>query len=630
MLKLETDLNTTIETGIAEATTTAAPASAVTASADAPATGTPDNDAGRGAGDVDVVDACSCDLQSGNCDANCCCDGDCSADDVQLFNGCWTPADAPFGRRYCRNGTRADLLCIARDNVRKRHAYGDAATAAAQTAAQISLIETSQYPRRWTNVPTAGQEVAGSASVYVQGSAVFTVDLRDGRIGHLQLPAALNSRHCLVASDVRFLRPSSQTCAFHLKRASDCPTANSMAVPADPFKVFQRPRFVTNAADQTTVDWSLQSNDSLVPVVARRCASHGGQCRQLGDLHTLLPRPSLAVGAGVQDLCTDVVRSLTYRIFYNGTRGITKIYADFQLGNVSIATRQGGGGGGGRGVEFVVQFGAVFQSVSRPVGQSDPKVFVKSGNPGYLVGRPLLTRRASLMTDSDSDSESFDGLAEIFPAPSGCARRRLVKFGENRLDFCQSSFELAANDTQFCAKWTAFVVDQLLADQRAFAVWANASVHRMTANVSDANAWVAVKVVTPADGGLLCASRSVESQTYFIYRRVGPVEAAQNQLVGVRVQLRSGQSPSPADVCRRSPCRLLISNAVSFVDSSAPSTTLLPVPPSLKIRLPHDFFYPFRLASSSSSSSSFSIVQHLISLSVCFSCSLLYSSNQFF
>lgn len=44
--------------------------------------------------------------------------------------------------------------------------------------------------------------------------------------------------------------------------------------------------------------------------------------------------------------------------------------------------------------------------------------------------------------------------------------------------------------------------------------------------------------------------------------------------------------------------QVLLAADVRFEDASQPAATRLPVPPSFSVRLPHDFFYPFRLISS--------------------------------
>ena len=87
-----------------------------------------------------LISQCLCDLTFNQCDVNCCCDGDCTGDDVQLFSECWTPPEEKFSRKYCfssrsggigawnNSGLRAEeqrggLFCIARDNVPKLTFY---------------------------------------------------------------------------------------------------------------------------------------------------------------------------------------------------------------------------------------------------------------------------------------------------------------------------------------------------------------------------------------------------------------------------------------------------------------------------------------------------------------------------
>lgn len=79
-------------------------------------------------------DICSCDLTSNYCDINCCCDSDCSEEDVKVFSECHSRPLVP-DKYYCyqkdiilKNNTvykmvkdpESSLFCIVHDNL-KRH-----------------------------------------------------------------------------------------------------------------------------------------------------------------------------------------------------------------------------------------------------------------------------------------------------------------------------------------------------------------------------------------------------------------------------------------------------------------------------------------------------------------------------
>ena len=44
---------------------------------------------------------CTCNLIDGACDVNCCCDSDCSADDVKAFSQCKPIQAHNYDRKFC-------------------------------------------------------------------------------------------------------------------------------------------------------------------------------------------------------------------------------------------------------------------------------------------------------------------------------------------------------------------------------------------------------------------------------------------------------------------------------------------------------------------------------------------------
>jgi len=398
------------------------------------------------------------------------------------------------------------------------------------------------------------------------------------------LPAALNSRWCLVNRPVRFLRSESNVC--RLKLEADCRPEGWNS--ADSFYrkiyVLRSPLIQRSNASE----W----NDTVVTITPRYC---------LNQSHCLAEHPlpeSIRVDESAKGWrCLNVFKSLTYRIVFNGTQGIRKIYADFQFTNLSSDQP-----------DYSVQFRTVFHVLNESSGLHRT-VLERSGNPGYLDTKPILIGRFNQSDNSSSSVSDHPVAWPLFPTcGSDDGQQRIIRFGQNRLDFCRFRLQVGNNLTEYCPRWRHWIIHQLwghLEDD----LWMVGVVGN--AQLTNSNHWIPVFTETSE---LSCLSQRVRAELLLIHSKFGPVEQPQQRLIGARLSLISSD---PGHVCRSSePCHVTLVSSIRFVDASAPPSTILPVPPSLKIRLPHDFFYPFRLLSSSALQSNYSLICIFIALAL--------------
>ena len=139
---------------------------------------------------------CTCDLMSEKCDVNCCCDPDCSQDDLRLFNRCWSPPSSYFDRYYCSpdpdrygvawNNTpefriqwssHSGMFCIVTDNVPKKRLFEEKAPVTEDELFQQILPKLSG---RWSHPesqPTTGLEQWIYQPYYKEGSPIFTLHI---------------------------------------------------------------------------------------------------------------------------------------------------------------------------------------------------------------------------------------------------------------------------------------------------------------------------------------------------------------------------------------------------------------------------------------------------------------------
>lgn len=387
------------------------------------------------------------------------------------------------------------------------------------------------------------------------------------------LPSSLNSAACVTRKPARFLQQESHSCSnVPAERAQLCSPAWNLTE-------FFTDMFVLQNPPQSPDSSKWNKTNELISIVPRWCIS--GDCYA----NQSLPDPSYDPE---DKACLNTLKALTYNIIYNGTSGIRKVFADFEFADTSRESSQ-------HPVRFQTAYNSLGTSNIRP----------KSGNPGYLRGKPVLV----LKPGAAGEAETYDHL-KVFPSSATC-RDRVVQFGVNSLNLCQVE-QYVINRTQWClGKWTPFLFNVLYGDAN-ISQWRVATFGNSLSNES--SQWLPLVL----SSNVACLSRTVRSEMSVVYSRSGSYDAAQMRIVGLDVRL-SGDEKS---LCSDSVCRFQFSNAINFVDASGKALYVLAEPPRLRLQLPADFFYPFLLSSSGTALQSFTasgyLVVHSMTFIICF------------
>ncbi|KAK4008377.1 hypothetical protein OUZ56_013519 [Daphnia magna] len=516
---------------------------------------------------------CTCDLIGGQCDVNCCCDPECSPDDRRLFSRCWSPPSSYFDRYYCSpdpdryglawNNTpefrvewsaRRGMFCIVTDNVPKKRMFEDKLPLAEDEVFQHILPKLSG---RW-NVPGPTVELDQwiYQPFYKEGSPLFTLHV-SGTIGVLKLPYSLNSATCNIAKEVTFLQSDDHYQCI-LPGEDRCNPNIRLEQRMSHLAVFRLPSYSASAGySNSSIRWG--DMDKLAPIIIRICDSDSG-CRS--DLPA--PEPS----------CQNSLTAVTLRISYNGTEGIRSVLVDL----LYAAGKSG-----------AVRFRTIHQSLGeiQNGGGSNP-VRIRSGNPGYLNGKPVLAAKLN----SSSGEGAFQTL-DVFP---GKPRSRVIRFGEDSYHSIRVSSPKVENGTELCDKWRQFVLESFWGhDFERLRLGAFGNVELNETEFS--GLWLPIRIQSDE---LVCFKSLIQAELFIIFTRSGSYDQPQNKLVGAGLQLRS----SGAEYCAidSASCSLLLIQTVSFVMADSPTFMILPQPPRWRIQLPYDFFYPFLLSSASSTS----------------------------
>ncbi|XP_058292149.1 tectonic-3 isoform X3 [Hylobates moloch] len=341
-----------------------------------------------------VLPICVCDLTPGACDINCCCDRDCyllhprtvfsfclpgsvrSSSWVCVDNSLIFRSNSPFPSRVFMDSNGIRQFCVHVNNsnlnyfqkLQKVNATNFQALAAEFGGESFTSTFQTQSP----------------PSFYRAGDPILTYFPKWSVISLLRQPAGVGAGGlCAESNPAGFLESKSTTCTRFFKNlASSCTLDSALnAASYYNFTVLKVPRGMTDP----------QNMEFQVPVILTSQAN----------------APLLA-----GNTCQNVVSQVTYEIETNGTFGIQKVSVSLGQTNLTVEP------GASLQQHFILHFRAFQQSTAASL--TSPR----SGNPGYIVGKPLLA-----LTGDISYSSQGNGSCSV--------NRHEVQFGVNAISGCK-------------------------------------------------------------------------------------------------------------------------------------------------------------------------------------------------
>lgn len=366
---------------------------------------------------------------------------------------------------------------------------------------------------------------------------------------NLELPQALNSASCNIARPIGFLQPENHQCYLP---GDLCDPAVRPEEWLANFAVFRLPSYsaYSNGNSNSSIHWG--DMDKLAPVILRICKTES-ECRS--DLSP--PKPNCQ---------NNSLSAVILRIGFNGTEGVRFVLVDLFYKAKSAGA---------------VRFETIYQSLADRSGNNP--VRLRSGNPGYIQGKPLVVAKLN----SSGGEGAFRSL-ELF---GDTTKSRMIRFGEDSYQIIKTNSVKMKNRTEWCSKWRDFVLGNYwgtadIADLRLGA-FGNVELDETSPGF-----WLPVQIQSELE----CYGAIIDAQLVIIYAKSGSYDQPQNKIIGAGLTLRSdGETYCYESV----DCSLLLSQTVSFVKADSPTYMIMPQPPRWKIELPCDFFYPFLLSSAS-------------------------------
>ncbi|CAK6966535.1 tectonic-2 isoform X1 [Scomber scombrus] len=327
---------------------------------------------------------CPCDLTLRKCDVCCCCDKDCSTEDLTLFESHCLPG--PFGGQV---SPAADYQCSVQTSENSPDWFPFlCVTSPPENNPYLGLFYQGNTitPKPGPSFQSPVLSSSSPINVYRQGSPIFTLNDQYFTIPQRALG------HCLKNAPVAFLKDFKVKCVTLLQ---SCPTGSPLQTLPTDFRIQ-----VKNG----------QGGDVAVDVIDEVAF----------DLSQFISGTYAVVSSVEAKVCENVTLALDYKFYWKGN-GITSIKLTRTVGTVTLNDS----------VVLTTRYSAVFLN-GEFMGEPN------SGNPGYQVGRPVIAGTVDTLENNTSsiDRTSIHLWEPVSDGLCSTAEKKPILFGENSTSGC--------------------------------------------------------------------------------------------------------------------------------------------------------------------------------------------------
>ncbi|NXK94452.1 TECT1 protein, partial [Formicarius rufipectus] len=514
-----------------------------------------------------VARLCVCDLLVAQCDANCCCDPDCSPEEFSLFTTCSVPV-VVGDSHLCRQKAAVYSLDVEANPPERIFQLVD------QVNPSIFCIHATNYKQAlYLNSPEMPTAENFDRLLSEFGGAAFSAEPEGWSVDtEAPDPPDANETHSYqygapVQTEDAFLRLPS-------------PVVSSWCSDANPAG------FLVNQATKCIRSVSVEKCDSIQglsmlfyinsSILAVNVTVQSIVVQSLDGMRTLLEGDDvLRLPLALDELCLNIVLGVSYHITYTDTGAITEAAAAFVLGTITKEAL------------------SVQQSFQISFTQANTKPVPLSGNPGYVVGLPVragfrpqgypflvefLTNKHSQLSILQSTASQDCLAAQGARAP--------VLFGYNMISGCK----LRITAGMKCQPLAQTLLDVLKG--QSFPEYVASFGNSQAQDVLD---WVPITHLHISEQRFsnplqsLCqipVALGIEVK----WTKYGSLVNPQARIVNVTATL------STSTLKQLPPGRekiIPVTSSVVFTDISSPAEPGYKAWPTINIKLPFDFFYPF-------------------------------------
>ncbi|KAL6252232.1 hypothetical protein P5V15_000011 [Pogonomyrmex californicus] len=544
---------------------------------------------------------CECDLTKFSCDINCCCDMDCNHFHLSAFSHCQDYHVDLYDSRYCynrnfiqRNNTpfiferlANNLFCILYDNLPYMYnAKNDLALCDQEYL--WKMLQMKNY--KWNMKHRKVLPKFNFFKYYQHGDTLLK--LHDKSVGTIEFLQSGFTGICSFKKILKYLENWKDRCI-----QNDLTNNNPYLFPTT-FNNFTIIKSLLLFNNTFTTKQTCRDNTCL-PIRTHYCLKSFSVCNR-----------TRVSGFCMNSTCTNIVKGLKYIIGHNGSAGIHSIDAYFNIGNAFYAFYQ------------------YFEIEYYWIDSNKTKVFARSGNPGYMMGKPIIIGISHANASNDILFNRTNGFLTLPLAGKNgeCDKinRHTIIFGEDIRLACSVKLFIENFTTTSCAELQNLTMRLLLKDfflnmNQYYNSYVSKLGNFSSKNVDD---WLQIvfdriprNIVTAHTIGkqILCSGLITSMHLNILYSILSkPKTSLTNyEILSVGITFNTEEDVSWPKCTLRNCTDILHINVISYVnfyDISKPFTYHFAGGSNLDITLPYDFFYPFLNGSKNIKMSSISIL----------------------
>uniref|UniRef100_UPI00398E4645 tectonic-1-like n=1 Tax=Pristiophorus japonicus TaxID=55135 RepID=UPI00398E4645 len=508
---------------------------------------------------INVRTLCVCNLLVQQCDVNCCCDPDCDASgrstfarcDVQIVTGDRELCNQEAAMYFLKDNKSVSLInpsifCIETNNYRAGSSFF---APEVPTTGNFDSLEkqfggfsfsTDEVP---PNTPPTSRPHS-TPSGYQYGVPIKTAD------GFLRLPTPLATSACTDNNPAAFLVDQATHCSRRIDIVTDC-----IGLPALNIKNYLNVTIFPSPNADLNSSIRFFHSSIILRSLNRKLTRLNGFADDDWE-------PELGV-----DVCKNVVLEVNYIIVYNDDGKIVNASAAFTLGAIDSSM-----------VPIQQRFQISF------IQRNTTGVHF-SGNPGYVVGLPLLAGFGPNASDGIIQSKNRLGQLTVIKSSANqdCLQmaglRTPVLFGYHLKSGCT----LRITNITTCHQWSRIITNVLIGQNfpQSVASFGNTPVQ----NVKD---WITMEEVTSITQRCGCEI-PVSLVLEVNWTKYGSLINPQAKIVAVKRTMGEACILMHLKTAKT----LHISTSVTFTDVSAPAQPGYKAIPTIHSTIPYDFFFPF-------------------------------------
>ena len=584
---------------------------------------------------------CICDLTAKKCDPNCCCDTECTNDEIERFTNadscledgtsiatsymCGSDRELSdinlnFPLTYVSTTERTldSLLCVSYDNSESKGryytdpGYPHESVFNTEKGSKDYSYENYANSKNYINslllnsvynkgdyIPIAGLDGIEDS---VNDDIITHYGLRSVMGGYLPLPG--DSIDGLCSEDGSYVE-------FENEIIGQTCTRNILLVNAERICQYEL------SYERITSKLLIGTTPNMKPSTSATIGLSGGSTgsdffnvtlntvtfRNLHDGEEItLTNYDKTAWNSVQKICENTLLDLSYTVKYDADGYLKNVDADITLTNLPIDSD----------TTFVQTYSVLFQNEnSAAVVTSKEKGNIisrsKSGNPGYLVGKPVLGGFLKTINSNQAIAMSNRGMTTLGFSPDGTCTNAssdsTINYGTDEMSGCYLS--LTREELAELCSGASTLVDPST-NITTFLSY-NASYVGIFGNADplDVSQWLEIDIKSDAlttswdDSIGVCTDLPTSINYKFLTTPAGSVSSPQNKIISAQIfytkQTIRWRGSSMDNTLKQ---RIPFYWTVSFIEYDDTSQINYDLPnPKLVISLPYDVFYPFYLKS---------------------------------